>query len=65
MTNDEDTEEVAAEIAEESVKMGERGAEVPPEGQKCSRCDRDAVTGPRDKWLCQKHQKEYFGGRHG
>ena len=69
MTNDDldnfDVDEKAREIAEESVEMGDRGAESPPEGQKCERCDRDAVAGPGDKWLCEEHQREFYRERHG
>lgn len=45
-TEDEDTEEVAAEIIEESAEMGDWGAKSSPEGQTCARCDRNAVSGP-------------------
>lgn len=64
--NDDDVEEVAARIVEESLEMGDRGTESPPEGQKCERegCDRDAVRGPGDEWLCETHQKEFFSERH-
>lgn len=69
MTNDDsdefDVDEKAREIAEESVEMGDRGAQSPTEGQKCERCDRDAVAGPGDKWLCEEHQREFFRERHG
>ncbi|ELZ81788.1 hypothetical protein C453_17269 [Haloferax elongans ATCC BAA-1513] len=62
--SDDDTEEVAANIIEESAEMGDRGAESPPEGQTCARCERDAVPGPGDEWFCEEHQREYFEERH-
>ncbi|MFA9517304.1 hypothetical protein ACERIT_08820 [Halopenitus sp. H-Gu1] len=66
MYDDEDVGEEARKIIEESAEMGDRGAESPPEGQKCERCDRDAVAGPPlDGWLCREHQKEFFEERHG
>jgi hypothetical protein len=65
MTDDENTEEVTSEIIEESAEMGDRGAKSSPEGQTCARCGRDAVSGPGDEWLCEKHQKKYFRERHG
>lgn len=64
-SGEEETEELADEIVEESRKMGDRGARTPPEGKKCERCDRDAVPGPGNKWLCREHQKEFFRERHG
>lgn len=61
-----DVDEEARKIVEESLKMGDKGADPPPEAQKCERCDRDAVSGPPlDGWLCRKHQKEFFSERHG
>lgn len=67
MTHDEDIDELAAEIVKESAEMGDTMADPPPEGQKCERegCDRDAVSGPGDEWLCEEHQREYFRERHG
>jgi len=62
---DKEDDEVAQEIIEESLELGDEGTEPPPEGQSCARCDRDAVAGPGDEWLCEKHQKEFFSERHG
>lgn len=66
MDDDFVVDEEAREIIEESVKMGDTSAESPPEGQTCERegCDRDAVRGPDDAWLCETHQKEFFSERH-
>lgn len=64
--DDEDVEEEARKIIEESAEMGDNMADPPPEGQKCERCDRDAVSGPPlDGWLCRKHQQGFFKERHG
>jgi hypothetical protein len=63
--DDIDVDEEARKIIEESAEMGDRGAQPPPEGQKCARCDRDAVRGPGEEWLCEDHQKEFFRERHG
>lgn len=57
--------EAAQEIINESLEMGDSGTEPPPEGQLCAHCDRDAVAGPGDEWLCQKHQQEFFREWHG
>ncbi|WP_226042448.1 hypothetical protein [Natrinema sp. DC36] len=63
---DFDVDEEARKIIEESAEMGDRGAKSPPEGQTCERegCDRDAVAGPGEEWLCAEHQKEFFSERH-
>lgn len=65
MDDDLDVDEEAQKIIEESAEMGDHMADPPPEGQTCSRCDRDAVRGPGEEWLCEKHQKEFFEERHG
>lgn len=59
--------EEARAIVEESIQMGDKGAKSPPEGQTCERegCDREAVRGPGEEWLCEKHQREFFSERHG
>lgn len=64
MGDDIDVDEEARKIIEESVKMGDKGAKSPPEEQKCARCDRNAVAGPGDEWLCERHQREFFEERH-
>lgn len=71
MTGDEDpTEEIDVDektkkLMEKAAEMGDRGTAIPPEGQICARCDRRAVVGPGEDWLCRMHQKEYFRERHG
>ncbi|WP_439028091.1 hypothetical protein [Haloarchaeobius sp. DT45] len=65
-SNDDGVEDENIEkIREESLEMGDRGALAPPEGQKCARCDRDAVRGPGKEWFCDEHQREFFAERHG
>lgn len=64
-TEEFDVEEKAKELIEKAAEMGDRGAPFPPEGQTCARCDRDAVPGPGEEWLCRKHQKEFFREQHG
>jgi hypothetical protein len=65
MDDDIDVDEEARKIIEESAEMGDNMADSPPEEQECERCDRDAVPGPGDEWLCAEHQKEFFEERHG
>lgn len=62
-----DVDEEAEKIIKESIKMGDRGAPSPPEGQTCERdgCNEDAVRGPGDEWLCREHQDELFSAWHG
>ncbi|MDT3434258.1 hypothetical protein [Haloarcula sp. 1CSR25-25] len=65
MDDDLDVDEEAREIIKQSVEMGDPGAKSPPEGQTCARCEKDAVPGPGDEWLCEEHQREFFEERHG
>jgi hypothetical protein len=65
MDDDLNVDKEAQKIIEESVEMGDNMAESPPQGQKCAQCDRDAVAGPGDEWLCETHQREFFEERHG
>lgn len=67
MDDDIDVDEEARKIVEESAEMGDNMADPPPEGQICERdgCDENAVAGPGDEWLCEKHQREFFEERHG
>ncbi|WP_435317647.1 hypothetical protein [Haloarchaeobius sp. TZWSO28] len=65
--DDDDINREARKIVEETRSMGGSFEAAPPKGQKCERegCDRDAVRGPGDKWLCKKHQQKFFKKRHG
>lgn len=64
--DERDLDEEVGKIIEESIEMGDRGAPSPPEGQTCERecCDKDAVRGPGDEWLCRGHQRDFFTERH-
>lgn len=62
---DEEVEEEARKIVEESLEMGDRGPVESVDGE-CSRCDRDATwRDPVSKEaFCEEHATEYFEERH-
>lgn len=63
---DDDTENEARKIAEESMEMDDYGPVTSVDG-KCSRCDKDAVwrDPTNDEPFCENHAKEFFTERHG